>query len=151
MVNSYGGDFDTIMPLVLQASPDCGGTQNLQSRQIPMTEILLSGGLTKTPETGQIVANVFGIPVRLLEGAEEGCSWGAAVLAKYRHDCSIQGQENPSPTEWPTFLQSIAARPSRIYQPVPEEVEIYKRVYERYQNLLALEKQLLRAISTDVQ
>lgn len=207
MVNSYGGDFDTIMPQVLQAAPDCGGllslpfmddepglqvhrggtaltigwnqsnatpgnackaallstmfnllkgTQYLQEHQIPMTEILLSGGLTKTPETGQIVANVFGIPVRLLEGAEEGCSWGAAVLAKYRYDCLVASTcsqstsgRNLSPTEWPTYLRSITGRPSRIYEPVPKDAEIYKRVYQRYQNLLTLESQLFDAVSND--
>ena len=46
-------------------------------------EIVLTGGLTKTPQTGQILADIFDRPVRLLEAADEGGAWGAALLAKY--------------------------------------------------------------------
>ena len=62
------------------------GTGILQSSGIATTELILSGGLAKTPECGQILADVFNLPVRLLDGskADEGCAWGAAVLAKYR-------------------------------------------------------------------
>ena len=200
IVQSFGGDFSQIMPLVLSAPDDCGGlislpfmddepglevhqggtaltigwnpsntldagcackaallstmfnllqgTQFLLEHDVPMTEILLSGGLTKTPECGQIVANVFGLPVRLLEGAEEGCSWGAAVLAKYRYDCSQQEllPQGRKPTEWPVFLQSIPARPSRVFEPNAKAVSVYQQVYRRYQKLLSLQSQLQKAV-----
>lgn len=193
MVQSYGGDFNAIMPQILQAPIDCGGllslpfmddepglevhhggtaltigwnpsnaspgnacksallstmfnllqgTQFLQSKNIPMNQILLSGGLTKTPELGQLVADVFGLPVQLLEGAEEGCSWGAAILALYRY----RG-ENPLPEDWPLFLKSISARPARVFQPNMDAVEGYHIVYKRYLKLLAIQSNLEHAVS----
>jgi sugar (pentulose or hexulose) kinase len=206
MVQSYGGNFDEIMPQVLDAPYDCGGllslpfmddepglevhqggtaltigwnpsntqdagnackaallstmfnllqgTQFLQSRNIPMTEILLSGGLTRTPECGQIVADVFGLPVRLLEGAEEGCSWGAAVLAKYRYEqaatnSTTSGSTVSDPDDWPLFLQSIPARPTRVFEPNADAVPVYQSVHQRYQKLLALQSSLQEAVSTE--
>ncbi len=195
MVASYGGDFDAIMPQVLQAPVDCGGlvslpfmddepgleihqggtaltigwnpsnasagnacksallstmfnllkgTQFLQAKNIRMTEILLSGGLTKTPESGQIIADVFGLPVRLLKGSEEGCSWGAAILAKYRYEC-----QKPSPVDWPIFLKSIPSRPTRVFEPNLHAVSVYQQVYKRYQNLLLIQSQLQHVVSSD--
>jgi sugar (pentulose or hexulose) kinase len=52
------------------------GSKVLQEQGYPQTEIVLSGGLTKTPECGQIVADVFDMHVTLLDSAEEGCAWG---------------------------------------------------------------------------
>ena len=62
------------------------GLGALQTKGVATTELILTGGLTKTPECGQILADVFGLRVWLLEGscAKEGGSWGAAVLVKYR-------------------------------------------------------------------
>jgi sugar (pentulose or hexulose) kinase len=52
------------------------GSKVLQEQSYLQTEIVLSGGLTKTPECGQIVTDVFGMPVTLLDSAKEGCAWG---------------------------------------------------------------------------
>ena len=103
----------------------------------PRTEIGFSGGLAKTPETGQILANVFQTPVTLLEAAEEGCAWGAAVLAKYRH---VPPEERG---DWPLFLEAIAAqRPVQRFLPQPEQVAVYETVFQRYQKLIQLQPQL---------
>ena len=45
---------------------------------------MLSGGITKTPELAQIVADAFDVPVVIFAGAVEGTAWGAALMAKYR-------------------------------------------------------------------
>ena len=111
----------------------------LQDKGVPTYEMILNGGLTKTPQCGQILANVFDVKVRLLEGpcAEEGCSWGAAVLAKYRY-------EQPPNQDWPTFLeQSIPTPPAQsVFTPQPEAVAVYKQMYSRYQQLLELQPTL---------
>ena len=114
------------------------GCQVLDRQGYPRTEIILSGGLTKTPECGQILADVFNTPVVLLDSAEEGCSWGAALLAKYRH---LNG------ADWPAFLDAVAAdgTSSRLRQRfVPDATSAgeYDRVFQKYKALIQLQPQL---------
>ena len=44
--------------------------------------VLITGGITKSLQTGQILANI-----RLMEASDEGGAWGSALLAKYYHNC----------------------------------------------------------------
>jgi len=187
-------DFDTIMPLLVEAAPDCGGllalpfmddepglnvheggtamivglngdnatpgnvakaallstifnlklgSEVLEQQGYPRTEIVLSGGLTKTPKCGQIVADVFDTPVTLLDSAEEGCAWGGALLAKYRYLCA----SGKSSLTWSDFLKSIAVEGHTHFEPNPEAVQEYEGVYERYQKLMAVQPALNEALS----
>ena len=129
------------------------GVQVLRDQNVVhLRQIVLSGGLVKTPALGQIVANVFDCPVRLLSAADEGSSWGAAVMAAYRHQCwalssnTNNNNSNNKILSWPTFLQRMA---ERHYTPAPTQflpqhdaVEVYARVYTKYQKLRALEGSL---------
>ena len=76
------------------------GSEVLDRQGYPRTELVLSGGLTKTPELSQILADVFETPVTLLESAEEGTAWGAALLAKYRHLRLCLLYTSPSPRDF---------------------------------------------------
>lgn len=107
-------------------------------------EIVLTGGLTKTPETGQILADIFDRPVRLLEAADEGGAWGAALLAKYSDDCQKEQGENkaPHPDDWLAFLSTIEAKEQQAFFPQPENVQVYRSVLEKYKKLLELQPQL---------
>ncbi len=51
------------------------GSRVLDDQGFPRTELVLTGGLTKTPELAQMLADVFETPVTLLESAEEGTAW----------------------------------------------------------------------------
>ena len=118
------------------------GLGTLQTKGVATTELILTGGLTKTPACGQILADVFGLKVRLLEGscAEEGCSWGAAVLAKYRYE--------QNDLDWPNFLESIPTPPAQsVFPPDPETKAVYQQVYDRYEKLLELQPQLQTVVS----
>jgi sugar (pentulose or hexulose) kinase len=127
------------------------GMGYLKEKGVAMTEIILSGGLVKTPQMGQVVADVFGLPVRLLEGAEEGCSWGAAVLAKYRWNKLEQANAGESNIEndndWIEFLKTIKAPPMQSFTPNPPDSALYDASYEKYQKLLELQPQLQQAMS----
>lgn len=92
-------------------------------------EMVVTGGLTKTPACGQIVADVFQCHVKLLEGSEEGCAWGAAVMAKYRHS---------NEKKWPEFIEDIPIETLQTFEPR----ENYDDVFARYQRLLALQDSL---------
>ena len=120
------------------------GCDVLDEQGYPRTEIVLTGGLTKTPRCGQLLADVFDSTVTLLDSADEGCSWGAAVMAKYRYLCSVQATD----LDWAAFLESIAAD-GRKTRSVPnsDAVREYGAMPERYRKLVHLESQIARAVS----
>jgi xylulokinase len=53
---------------------------NAESEPAP-TELVLAGGGAASPLWRQITADVFGLPVAILEAGEAGSSYGAAILA----------------------------------------------------------------------
>ena len=114
----------------------------LESKGVQLTELGLSGGLIQTPECGQIVADVLGLPVRLLPGAEEGCAWGAAVLANFTRILQRQGDK----CDWHDYLDRIETAASRTFTPSPEQQEVYEESYSKYLQLLELQPQLQRVV-----
>ena len=127
------------------------GCAVLDRQNYPRHEIVLSGGLTKTPNCGQILADVFDVPVTLSDAAEEGCSWGATVLAKFCHE----KEECRNDLDWTAFLEELAtgraAKAShgsgQRFEPHPDAVEEYKRVFQRYRALMELHPQLSQALA----
>jgi sugar (pentulose or hexulose) kinase len=117
------------------------GSEVLAEQGFPRTQIILSGGLTKTPELGQLVADAFATPVSILAGAAEGTAWGAALLAKFRH-LHRAGQA----TAWDDFLAAHAAGAPRQFAPVAKTVQAYDRLYARYRRLVALQGQVSQAV-----
>ena len=113
------------------------GSEELDRQGYPRTELVLAGGLAKTPETGQILADVFRTPVTLLESAEEGTAWGSAVLANYRH-LVLQGDTS----DWPSHLRHLAPEAKTRFAPNSETADIYDASYARYCSLLDVQPQL---------
>ena len=113
------------------------GSEILDSQGFPRTELVLSGGLTKTPELGQVLADVFDTRVTMLESAEEGTAWGAALLARYRHLYQTAEGEGSSCPEWSEFtgMQKTTGRVE--FQPDAERVTQYDQVFKRYNNLMS--------------
>ncbi len=107
------------------------GSEVLDRQGFPRTELVLSGGLTKTPELGQILADVFGVPVKLLDSAEEGTAWGAALLAKFRRR-TFEGQTG----DWAKFLDEHSSKNQIRFEPSPDAVAKYEAVYQRYRKLV---------------
>jgi sugar (pentulose or hexulose) kinase len=191
-----GGDekvsFKAVIPLVVLASPDCGGllalpfmddepglevgrggtamligltkdnatagnvvkaallstmfnlklgSEILDRQGFPRHQLVLSGGLTKTPELSQILADVFATRVSLLESAEEGTAWGAALMAKFRHE-TIAG----SSQTWTDFLKRQPVGQGCHFAPDPAAVRSYADVYHRYKRLVAQQATLSLAV-----
>ena len=113
------------------------GCEELDRRGYPRTELVLAGGLAKTPETGQILADVFRTPVTLLESAEEGTAWGSALLAVYRH-MVLQGQNS----DWASWLTSLASDTKTRFVPDSAAADLCDTVYARYLRLLKAQPQL---------
>lgn len=117
------------------------GSAGLDAQGFPRKEIVLSGGITKTPETAQFIADAFHVPVVILDGAAEGTAWGAALMAKFR-DGRIAGQGGG----WETFLADHAGNEPRRFEPRATAAAVYDRMYARHQRLVALHGQLESAV-----
>ncbi|MFM8705854.1 MAG: FGGY-family carbohydrate kinase, partial [Planctomycetia bacterium] len=117
------------------------GSDELDRQGFPRTEIVLSGGLTKTPALGQILADACNTPVVILDGAAEGTAWGAALLAKYR-SLAIAGRA----PDWAAFLAGHATGTPRRFTPRPPATAVYHALEKRYRRLVALHGQLGAAV-----
>ncbi|MCE2726446.1 MAG: hypothetical protein LW698_06665 [Planctomycetaceae bacterium] len=117
------------------------GSDLLDAQGFPRTEIILSGGLTKTPGLAQILADAFHTPVVLLDGADEGTAWGAALMAKFRAE-TLAGKA----ATWPAFLQRHATGTPTRFTPRPQAAAALDRAFARHQRLLAIHAHLDAAV-----
>lgn len=117
------------------------GSEALDEQGFPRTELVLSGGLTKSPELAQILADVFNTTVTLLDSAEEGTAWGAALMAKFR-SLVINGTS----LTWAQFVDQQECSKTR-FQPDPEHFSQYEAVYQRYKRLVDVQSSLAAATS----
>jgi sugar (pentulose or hexulose) kinase len=114
------------------------GSDMLDAQGCPRNEIVLSGGLVKTPALGQLVADAFHTPVVILDCASEGSGFGAALLAAYRSR-RLAGEA----TSWEAFLGSRAQTPAHRFTPRPTAAATLDRSYARHRQLVARQGQLL--------
>lgn len=113
------------------------GSDQLDAQGFPRTDIILSGGLTKTPKLGQLLADAFATPVTILDGAAEGTAWGAALMAKFRAE-ALAGRSRL----WPDFLAAHASGTPTRFTPRPAAVATLAHSLARYRHLVALHTQL---------
>ncbi|MEM7456062.1 MAG: FGGY family carbohydrate kinase [Planctomycetota bacterium] len=118
------------------------GSEVLDEQGYPRSELVLSGGLTKTPQLAQVLADVFRTPVTLLESAEEGTAWGAAVMARYRHE-ALQGSEQG----WAEYLNGLAVSQNMRFEPDAGAAARYAGVYQKYRSLMAVQGRLDEALA----
>jgi len=118
------------------------GCNTLLEQGFPLQHIILSGGLTKSPELGQVIADGFNLPVTILDSGTEGSAWGAALTAKFRH-LSLQG----SATNWDEFLAAHASGSPRQFTPNSDAAAAIEGSFQRYQRLLATHSALEAAVS----
>jgi len=114
------------------------GCDILREQGYPLTEIMLSGGLTRTPALGQVIADVFRAPVRILKSAAEGSAWGAAWLARYRHQ-RLSG----STCDWSDFLKGFQQGNETCFTPNSDAAEPYETSYRRHRQLIQLTDSLM--------
>ena len=109
------------------------GSEPLDAQGFPRREIILSGGLTKTPALGQILADVFAAPVVILAGATEGTAWGAALMAAYRAE-ALAGRA----PDWAAFLAGHASGQPTRFTPRAAAVAALADRYARHRRLVEL-------------
>lgn len=107
------------------------GVEILDQQQFPRTQLVLTGGLTKTPELGQLLADVMQTTVMLPPGSDEGTAIGSALMAKYRY-CVIKGLAG----SWADFLREHSKNNSRRFEPDAGKKETYNRLFDNYRLLV---------------
>jgi xylulokinase len=108
----------------------------LKDLNIPVGTVRLGGGGARAPLWQQIQADIYGMPVELLE-AEEGAAFGAALLAGVGVEV------------WPSVERACdaAVRVARVVMPNPKNVARMNRQYATYRKLYPA----LREITHEVQ
>jgi sugar (pentulose or hexulose) kinase len=108
------------------------GSDVLDAQGFPRSEIVLSGGLVKTPALGQLVADAFRTPVAILDCGSEGSGFGAALLAAYR-----DGRRGGAAASWESFLAGHAAPPAHRFTPRAAAAATLERASDRHRELVA--------------
>lgn len=117
------------------------GSDQLRAQGFPLEKIVLSGGLTKSPGLGQLVADCFGASVVILASGAEGSAWGAALTAKYRAERLGGASE-----QWDEFLEQHASPPAHEFTPCQNAGRAMEGMLTRYKKLLELQEPLQRAV-----
>jgi len=89
---------------------------------VPVTELVIAGGLLKNPLLMQIYADVTGLPLSVI-GSEQGPALGsaihAAVAAESYRDIGVAAK-------------AMGSVKRGVYQPIPRNVEAYDQLYAEY-------------------
>ena len=103
---------------------------------IPVTAIRLGGGGARSPIWRQIQADAYAKPVSLL-AAEEGCAYGAAVLAGVGAGL------------WPSVDEACAeiVRIASVVSPVKQSSDKLQQQYKIYRAIYPALKQIKAAVS----
>jgi len=103
----------------------------LREQGMGAKEVVVCGGIAKSPWTAQAIADIFETPVRILSEAAEGSAYGAALMALF----GARRQSEPDLT-WPKFLRAMRPAESTIISPVPEDVGQYRAMFGRFSRLV---------------
>jgi xylulokinase len=108
------------------------GIEELRGLGIAATELVLTGGGANSATWRQIVADVCGLPVTVLE-QEEGAAFGAALQALW----VLHRQKDPSLTVADVAAAHLTPNAAAAAVPDPAHAEIYTRGYATYQRAVA--------------
>ena len=111
-----------VMEGVTYSLRDC--VEVLKKMNVPLSDMAVCGGGSKSPLWRQMLADVFGLKVKTLT-SNQGAALGAAILA-------MVGTE-----EYPTVQQAcdVIIKEKDVHHPVPSHSEKYNKVYSVFAQL----------------
>ncbi|WP_247236906.1 ribulokinase [Telluribacter sp. SYSU D00476] len=90
---------------------------------VPIRQVIAIGGVAKkSPFVMQTLANVLNVPIKVVV-SEQACALGAAMFA------SVAAEIHPSVE---AAQQAMSSGFDAEYQPQPDRVEVYKKLYQKY-------------------
>ncbi|RZQ61064.1 ribulokinase [Amycolatopsis suaedae] len=89
---------------------------------LPVTELIIAGGLLKNPLLMQIYADVTGLPLSVI-GSAQGPALGSAIHAAVAAGCYA---------DVGTAAKAMGSVHRAAYRPVPANVEAYQELYADY-------------------
>ncbi|WP_106617870.1 ribulokinase [Saccharothrix carnea] len=92
---------------------------------IPVTELVIAGGLLRNPLLMQIYADVTNLPLSVI-GSEQGPALGSAMHAAVAADAYADIH---------AAAQAMGSVKRGVYLPIPANVEAYERMFVEYQEL----------------
>ena len=104
-----------IYGLMQQANPD-----------LKVRDIIISGGGSKSPVWKQIIADIFGLPVKVLSGASEGGAYGAALVAAVGEKVMTSLAE----TEHLHEVEETVMPDEKAHEAYRRPYELFRRLYE---------------------
>jgi len=95
-----------------------------------VNELFATGGISqKNAMAMQIYADVLNMPVRIA-GSEQGPALGSAILAAAAVGTEKGGYDNAFDA-----IFAMAQTEQKVYLPIPENVEVYEKLFQEYRNL----------------
>ncbi|TWP50670.1 ribulokinase [Lentzea tibetensis] len=92
---------------------------------VPVTELVVAGGLVRNKTLMQIYADVLGMPLSVV-GSEQAAALGAAI-----HGAVAAGAYR----DVPEAAEAMGSVTRGVHQPIPANVEAYHRLYAEYVEL----------------
>lgn len=108
----------------------------LKSLNVDIKEVRVSGGGAKSPLWRQILADIFGVTVKVIN-SKEGPAYGAAILAAV--GCGAFNSVDEACKKLIKVTDST--------EPNPKNVEVYNKVYNVYKGLYPALKESFKKIS----
>jgi L-ribulokinase len=102
--------------MIVETFVDCG---------VPVTELVVAGGLLKNELMMQIYADVVGLPLSTVPSTQ------APALGSAIHAATAAGAF----TDVRAAAKQMGKRVRNAYTPIPENVELYDRLYREYVTL----------------
>lgn len=103
----------------------------MRKQDIGANRIVASGGIVQSNWIGQLMADVFELPVEILGEAEEGSAYGAALMAIYGYRLLTEPE-----LTWVDFINSERPIPSKTFAPIEENVATLWLMFVTYLNLV---------------
>jgi xylulokinase len=108
----------------------------LKSLNVPVEAVRVSGGGAKSPLWRQILADIFGVKVQVIN-SKEGPAYGAAILAAV--GCGLYKTVDEACENLIKVTDSV--------DPIPENVEKYNKIYNVYHGLYPILKDSFKEIN----
>ena len=104
--------------------------ENFRENGVPVNELFATGGISqKNAMAMQIYADVLNMPVRIA-GSDQGPALGSAILA-----AAAVGREKGGYDNAFDAIRAMAKTAQKIYQPIPENVAVYEKLFSEYRRL----------------